>query len=188
MDSHPVHVCKLVRAKRRQRLAGLAATGYCASLKMYFHGVREHLVFTPAGRVAFVLSIPGNRHDVNGLYALLKTPFKGALLGDSAYQPNKTKAAQLQEHGIRVHAEQKSNAKHPRPAPLRNWLHARRSRIERRIGLFDQQFHAHGTLNRAVRHYHARRWAKALAHNCSRHINAHRHLALESVAHFNAAA
>jgi hypothetical protein len=166
----------------------LAATGYCASLKVYFHGAREHLIFTPEGRVAFLLSIPGNRHDVNGLYALLKTPFKGALLGDSAYQPNTTKASELQAHGIRVHAEQKSNAKRPRPALLRDWLHSRRSRVERRIGLFDHQFHAHGTLNRAARHYHARRWAKALGHNCSRHINADRQLAFESVAHFNAAA
>lgn len=170
------------------RLNGLAATGYCAALKTYFHGVREHLIFTPGGRVAFVLSIPGNRHDVNGLYALLKTPFKGALLGDSAYQPNTTKAAELQAHGIHVHAEQKSNAKQPRPALLRDWLHARRSRIERRIGLFDQQFHARVTLNRALRHYHARRWAKALAHNSSRSINADQDLAFESVAHFNAAA
>jgi hypothetical protein len=177
-----------VRAKQRERLGGLAATGYCASLKKYFHGVREHLIFTPEGRLAFVLSIPGNRHDVNGLYALLTTAFKGALLGDSAYQPNKTKAPELQAHGIHMHAEQKSNAKQPRPAALRDWLHARRSRVERRIGLFDFQFHAQKTLNHAVRHYHARRWAKALAHNCSRHINASHRFPFESVAHFNAAA
>jgi len=166
----------------------LAATGYCASLKTYFHGVREHLIFTPNGRIAFQLAMPGNRHDVNGLYALLKTPFKGALLGDSAYQPNKTKAAERQAHGIRIHAQQKSNARKPRAAFLRDWLHSRRSRIERRIGLFDHQFHAQGTLNRSERHYLARRWTKALSHNCTRHINADRQLALESVAHFNAAA
>jgi hypothetical protein len=155
---------------------------------MYFHGVREHLIFTPGGHVAFVLSVPGNRHDVNGLYALLKTPFQGALLGDSAYQPNPTKKEQLNARGIRIHAEQKSNAKQPRPAILREWIHARRSKIERRIGLFDKQFHAERTLNRSVRHYHARRWTKALAHNCSRRLNAARHWPAESVAHFHSAA
>lgn len=138
--------------------------------------------------MAFVLSLPGNRHDVNGLYALLKTPFKGMLLADSAYQPNKTMAAKLDIQGISVHAEQKSNARRPRPVLLRNWLHARRSKIERRIGLFDRQFHAHDTLNRVARHYHARRWDKALAHNASRHINASYRYASESLAHFNAAA
>jgi len=177
-----------VRAGKKERLAGLAATGYCAALKTYFHGVREHLIVTPQGRVAWLQQVPGNRHDVNGLYALLKTSFRGALLGDCAYQPNKTKAAQLEAHGIRVHAAQKSNAKHPRPAFSRKWLHQRRSKIERRIGLFDAQYHAARTLNRSGRHYEARRWTKALAHNCARHINALRHLPLESVAHFNAAA
>ena len=177
-----------MRSKFHTRLEGLAATGYCASLKEYFHGVHEHLIFTPQGRIAFVLSIPGNRHDVIGLYALLKTPFKGALLGDSAYQPRRSKEKQLRVQGIRVHAEQKSNAKQPRADHFRKWLHARRSKIERRIGLFGKQFHARHTLNRSVRHYHARRWTKALAHNCSRHINVARHLAHESVAHFHAAA
>jgi hypothetical protein len=178
----------LVRIKQHQRLEGLAATGYCAALKTYFHGVREHLIFTPQGRVAFLVAVPGNRHDVIGLYALLKTPFTGALLGDCAYQPNKTKAQELKTHGLRVHAEQRSNAKEPRPEFLRKWIHTRRSQIERRIGLFDKQFHADRTLNRSVRHYHARRWTKALAHNCSRHINLAKQFAFESVAHFNAAA
>jgi hypothetical protein len=60
-----------VRGNGRQRLKGLAATGCCAALKMYFHGARAHLIFTPNGCIALVLSIAGNRHDVNGLYALL---------------------------------------------------------------------------------------------------------------------
>ena len=155
---------------------------------MYFHGVREHLIFTPNGRLAFIQQVPGNRHDVQGLYALLKTSFQGALLGDCAYQPNPTQEAQLRTHGIRMHAAQKSNARQPRPAYLRKWLHDRRGKVERRIGLFDDQFCAQRTLNRSLRHFLARRWTKALAHNCSRHINAARHLPLESVAHFHAAA
>ena len=177
-----------MRVKDRRRLGGLAATGYCASLKTYFHGTREHLIFTPSGCIAFVLSIAGNRHDVNGLYALLKTSFSGALLGDSAYQPNSSKDAHLRAQGIHMHAEQRANAKRPRPAFLRQWLHARRSRVERRIGLFDIQFHADRTLNRSVRHYHARRWTKVLTHNLSRHVNRANAFPLESVAHFHAAA
>ena len=177
-----------MRAKQNQRLNGLAATGYCAALKTYFHGVREHLIFTPEGRLAFLVALPGNRHDVQGVYALLKTAFKGALLGDCAYQPNKTKAQKLAAQDIYVPAEQKSNAKEPRPKFLRQWIHTRRSKVERRIGLFDKQFHADRTLNRSVRHYLARRWTKALAHNCARHINSAKHFAFESVAHFNAAA
>ena len=87
IDSHPVDVCRTVRAGKKKRLGGLAATGYCASLKRWFHGVREHLMVTPQGRIAAVVQIPGHRHDVQGLYALLKTSFAGHLLGDNAYWP-----------------------------------------------------------------------------------------------------
>jgi len=177
-----------VRAGKRQRLGGLAATGYCPALKTYFHGAREHLIFTPQGRLAFLLSIPGNRHDVNGLYALLRTSFQGTLLGDSAYQPNAEKKKQLAAHNIRVLAEQKSNARHPRPDYLRRWLHHHRSGVERRIALFDEHFEAQRTRNRSRPHYEARRWTKALAHNCGLHINEKRDWPLESFAHFRAAA
>jgi hypothetical protein len=150
--------------------------------------VREHLIVTPQGRIAWLQQVPGNRHDVHGLYALLKTPFRGALLGDCAYQPNPKEAPRLKAHGIRIHAAQKSNARNPRPKALREWLHQRRSKIERRIALFDDQFHATRTRNRSRRHYEARRWTKALAHNAARHINAAHNFPLESVAHFNAVA
>ena len=157
-------------------------------MKTYFHGVREHLIYTPEGRIAFIQQIPGNRHDVNGLYALLKTSFKGTLLADAGYLPKKKKREQLEAHGITTHAQKRSNMKDQHCAYIKQWLHKKRSAIERRISLFDQQFHAVRTLNRSATHYHARRWTKALSHNCSRHINQDNQLPLHSVAHFHAAA
>jgi DDE family transposase len=157
-------------------------------MKTYFHGVREHLICTPQGRVAFLQQIPGNRHDVNGLYALLKTSFKGSLLADAGYLPKKKKREQLEAHGIVVHALPRSNMKEQPCEYLKQWLKKRRGVIERRISLFDRQFHAHRTLNRSAKHYHARRWTKALAHNCSRHINDKKQFQFDSVAHFHAVA
>ena len=155
---------------------------------MYFHGVREHLIVTPGGMISALVQLPGNRHDVNGLYALLKTAFKGTLIGDSAYQPNQKKRAELNQQGIQVHAIPKSNAKLPLAPLLVDWLHERRAPIERRIGLFDQQFNAHRTLNRAERHYLARRLTKAIAHNISRHINVKNNIPKERVAYMRYAA
>jgi hypothetical protein len=102
---------------------------------MYFHGVREHLIVTPGGMISGLIQIPGNRHDVNGLYALLKTAFKGTLIGDSAYQPNPKKRAKLTTQSIRIFAIPKSNSKLPLAPVLIDWLHERRAPIERRIGL-----------------------------------------------------
>jgi hypothetical protein len=189
MDSHPVDVCRIVRAKnKKQRLSGLAKTGYCASLKRYFHGVREHLIFTPAGRIAFSLQIPGNRHDTQGLYALLKTSSHGTLLADNGYWPNPTKRDALERHDILVIAESRSNWSFQYPPITTAWLKTLRARVERRIGLFDAQFLATSTRCRSLKHYLARRSTKALAHNTSRHVNTLLHLPKESLAHFHLAA
>jgi hypothetical protein len=167
----------------------LAKTGYCASLKRWFHGVREHLIFTPGGMIAGVVQVAGNRHDVQGLYTLLTTTFRGRLLGDNAYWPSKLMRPKLANHGIVVIAASRSNWKFQYAPPVRRWLRRTRGRVERRIGLFNDQFHAGRTRCRNADNYRARRWMKAAMHNCSRYINARLDMpVVESVQHFHLAA
>lgn len=142
------------------------------------------MVFTPGGRIAFVLQVPGNRHDVQGLYGLLKTTFHGHLLGDNAYWPKATRREALVRHGITVTAATRSNWKVRNTAEDKALLKQWRGKVERRIGLFDSQFNAGRTLCRSRRHYEARRWAKVLSHNLSRHLNRKLRRPAESVAHF----
>ncbi len=149
--------------------------------------MREHLIFSTNGYIAHVQQIPGNRHDVQGLYALLKTTFEGHLLGDNAYWPKREKRAALERRNIRVTAASRSNWQYQHAQPVAESLRRHRSRIERRIGLFDRQFHAQNTLNRSRRHYEARRWTKALAHNLSRHVNHANGWPQESLAHYRLA-
>jgi hypothetical protein len=145
-------------------------------------------VFTPGGRIAFVLQVPGNHHDVQGLYGLLKTTFCGHLLGDNAYWPKRAKREALARQGITVAAATRSNWS-VRNSPVDEALLARwRGKVERRIGLFDQQFHADRTRCRSPRHYEARRWVKVLSHNVSRHLNGQLRRPRESLAHFRAVA
>ena len=150
--------------------------------------MREHLVFTPGGRIAFVLQVPGNRHDVQGLYGLLKTTFRGRLLGDNAYWPKAAKREALTQKGITVTAAARSNWKVRNTAEEKTLLRQWRGKVERRIGLFDRQFNAGRTLCRSRRHYEARRWFKVLSHNLSRHLNRKLRRPRESVAHFQLAA
>jgi len=65
-------------------------------------------------------------------------------------------------------------------ALLKRW----RGQAERRLGLFDQQFHADRTRCRSRRHHGARRWIKVLSHNLSRHLNGHLGRPPELLAHF----
>lgn len=141
-------------------------------------------MFTPGGRIAFVLQVPGNRHDVQGLYGLLKTAFRGHLLGDNSYWPRPSKREALARRGITVAAATRSNWTVRNIAEDEALLKEWRGQVERRIGLFDQQFHADRTPCRSPRHYEARRWTKVLSHNLSRHINPELGRPPESLAHF----
>jgi IS5 family transposase len=183
VDSHPVDVCRPAREGKKKRLGGMAKRGYCASLKRWYIGIREHLFFTLDGRLAFLVQVAGNRHDTQGLYALLETAFRGALLADNRYWPSAEKRAELEKHGVTILACTRSNQKFrhtPEDAAL---LKKHRPHAERFIGLFDAQFFAARTLNRKWENYLARRWCKAVAHNGSRFVNRLRGWAVDSVAH-----
>jgi IS5 family transposase len=158
-------------------------------MKSWFYGVREHLIVTPHGRVAFVVQVPGNRHDTQGLYALLRSNFQGRLLADNGYWPRQEKREALLKKGIQVTAAARTNGKNAVNTPEeKTLLKKHRSRIERYISLFNQQFHAERTLCRSEKHYRARRWAKALAYNASRHINKALGRPLEALVRMRAAA
>jgi hypothetical protein len=149
--------------------------------------VKEHLVFTPGGLIAHIEQIPGNRHDVQGLYSMLKSEFQGHLVGDNAYWPSHRRRRELAEKHITVTAATRSNWKIKLSANERALL-KKRFPIERRIGLFNEQFHAERTLSRSRRHYEARRCSKALAHNVTRYMNYQSNLSFESVAHYRLSA
>lgn len=170
IDSHPVDVCRTVCEGKRKRLDGLCQKGYCASLKRYFIGVREHLVFTPDGYISAVLQVPGNRHDSKGLYEFLKNSFATHLIGDNACWPNDKLRCELKEHNVEVTANVRSNW-HITNSKDDDHLFRHRFRVERFISLFDSQFHATKTLNRSSLHYRVRRIIKAVAYNLSRYLN-----------------
>lgn len=167
---------------------GLAKIGYCAGAARWYCGVREHLIFTPHGMLAGMVQLPGNRHDVQALYALLRTEFRGRLFADNAYTPGAKLDRQLQAREVFVVAQTRKDSRRPLPRRTRLFVHAQRCRVERRIGLFDRQFHAERTLCRSARHYCARRWFKALAHNLSRYMNPQLRYAPERMLHFRIAA
>jgi len=145
-------------------------------------------MITPSGLIAFMVQIAGNRHDVMGLYSLLETSFVGHLLGDNSYWPKPPKRKALQEKGITVTAATREDWHFQHSPEVAAALSKTRYSIERRFSMFNEQFHADRTLCRSPKHYFARRWTKALAHNASRYINAKNGLPHDSVQHFHIAA
>jgi len=124
---------------------------------------------------------------VIGLYSLLETSFTGHLIGDNAYWPKRDKRKALEEKGITVTAATRDDW-HIRNSPqVASRISKVRYVIERRIHLFNEQFHAHRTLCRSRKHYLARRWTKAVAYNVTRYINSKNNWNYESVIHFQIA-
>lgn len=161
----------------------MATKGYCASLKRWFIGLREHLVFTPDGRIATMFQMKGNCHDIHGLYVLLEASFRGCLLADNGYWPGPDKREKLAQHGITVIASSRRNQKFRHTRKNAALLKKYRPYIERFIGLFNQQFHASRTRCRNFKNYMARRWFKVMAHNASRSINKENQWSKNSLAH-----
>jgi hypothetical protein len=132
-----VDVCRPIRERKKVRLDGMAKKGYCSSLKRWFIGLREHLVFTPDGRIAFMLQLEGNRHDVQGLYACFETAFRGCLPADNGYWPKQDKRLELEEHLDNRHRL------YPRQPEIPS--HARR------CGVIEKASTTLGALHRSVR-------------------------------------
>jgi hypothetical protein len=153
----------------------------------WFHGVREHVIVTEGGLIAFIHQMPGNRHDVIGLYDLLTTAFTGHLIGDSGYWPKPKPRAALEARGITVTAGTCKAWHYQNPPEIAELIDNHRRPVERIIGLYNQHFHAGTTRCRSPKHYHARRWTKALAHDLSLYINYTNHWPLESLVHFRLA-
>jgi len=153
-----------------------------------FHGVREHLICTPNGRIVALVQIPGRRHDVQGLYALLNTSFRGHLIGDNAYWPQLERDPELVRAGIIMTAATRRGFKFRYPPEMARALAQERHQIERYINHFNEQLNAARTLNRSLRHYLARRWTKALAFNATKHFNQLHGYPVESFSHLRAIA
>lgn len=143
---------------------------------------------TPGGGIAFVLQLAGNRHDVQGLYALLKTTLAGLLLGDTAYWPCASARKKLAEKGLEVLARTDRRWQFQNPPEVAAWIDRHRHHLDRVISLFNQQFHGDRTLCRSPRHHQARRWSKVLAFNASRFLNMIHGWPVESMVHFRLAA
>ena len=122
-----------------------------------------------------------------GLYDLLTTAFAGHLIGDSGYWPKAKPRAALAAKGITIDAATCPKWTFQNPPKTAELINSHRRPVERIIGLYNQQFHAGTTRCRSPKHYHARRWTKALAHNLSLYINYTNNWPLESLVHFRLA-
>jgi hypothetical protein len=95
MDSLPVILAKGTRADSAKVAREIANKGYCASKKLFYHGIKLHLL----GRkrigqlpVPEALAWTGAAvHDLTAFRQAIESPSFGALFADKAYQDEATK-------------------------------------------------------------------------------------------------
>lgn len=112
IDSFPVPVCSNVRIKRCKIYKSKAYNGFAASKKVFFYGIRVHMVVTSRGQpVEFILR-PGSEHDIKAAKLFTLNLFNNAkVYADKGYTDYKFEDYLKKERNIYLIPQRKINAK-----------------------------------------------------------------------------
>lgn len=131
VDTFPIPVCDNIRIKRcRIYPEGNGHRGYKASKRVYFYGLKLHLIVTQEGHpVEFMLS-HGGMGDVTGLYGFdFDLPDQSIILADAAYNVYWLEDV-MNEAGLHLWPVRKKNSKRPHPPWILGALSLFRQQVE----------------------------------------------------------
>jgi len=112
IDTFPVEICENVRANRCKIAPSKEFRGYVASKRVYYHGVKLHLVVSDKGYIREFLITPGSVHDVQGLYKLSLNLEEGSVLyADRGYTDYEAEDLLKELEGIKLMPIRKKNSK-----------------------------------------------------------------------------
>ena len=153
IDTFPVRVCENIRANRCKIAPSKEFRGYIVSKKMYFHGLKLHIIASNKGYIKEFLITPGSVHDINGFYGLPLNLEEGAILyADKGYADYEIEDLLKEVEKINLMPIRKKNSK--RFDPLKQFI----AKVSRKFietigsclnGLFPKKIHAvtlHGFL------------------------------------------
>lgn len=113
VDSFPIAVCHQVRSNRRALFRGKKHVGYNASKKMWFTGLKVHVLTTLQGQPKEFVISSASMHDLKAFQKMyLGTIPKGStVFGDKAYTSLPYEHELLFSRDILLVAERRSNSK-----------------------------------------------------------------------------
>ena len=112
IDTFPVEVCENIRANRCKVASGKEFRGYVASKRIYYHGVKLHIVASDKGYIREFLITPGSVHDVWGLYELpLNLGSNSVLYADKGYTDYEAEDLLKEFEGISLMPIRRKNSK-----------------------------------------------------------------------------
>ena len=117
IDTLPLPVCVLTRARRERCFPGEADFGYCAAKDMHYYGFKLGLRISQLGMIIQFHFLPTRLHDIQSMGILLKE-FKGTAPADKGFIDEQRQAFMLDRHGILVVTIPRKNMKNTLPEPL----------------------------------------------------------------------
>ena len=131
IDSFPVPACHPCRSWRCKLYNGKQYIGYCASKKLFYYGLKVHMVTSIHGIPIEFCFTPASTADIVGLQSLsLDLPPHSVLYGDRAYNCYSLEKSLLEEALISLIPHRKKTQKIQHSGPLTYLQKARRKTIE----------------------------------------------------------
>ncbi|MCP4473125.1 MAG: IS982 family transposase [Gammaproteobacteria bacterium] len=150
IDSFPVPVCHNIRIKNSRIYQEEEFRGYNASKKVYFYGLKVHLLISESGIPVELFFSPGAYSDISSLYDFTFPLPEGSYVhGDKAYNIHDIED-DLKNGGIHLMPVRKKNSKRKYDFFTERGIGYIRKRIESVFSVITQRFprHIHAVTHR----------------------------------------
>lgn len=135
VDGVPMPLCELCRAKRSRRFPLEAGTGYCATKKMYYFGLKGHVVIDDRGTL-LAFSVASPHEDERAVFlndcAQVVEGHEG--VADKGYIGQAFHEELWTRSGINLSTPLRKNMKNYDPDAFPNWMKDFRRKVETVIG------------------------------------------------------
>ncbi|MGX1984157.1 DDE family transposase [Thermolongibacillus altinsuensis] len=141
VDSLPIELCHSARISRVKRLREVADTGYCASKKAFFYGVKLHIQITdqslPMGYVVAAASYH-DRTVAEEVMTQLPHPYT---LGDKGYVSQLLQEKLHRQYGIAFWTPSRKNQRVSHAKEWTEWMRRKRKIVETTFSVLVDSFH-----------------------------------------------
>jgi len=170
IDTLPLPVCVLTRARRDRCFEQEADYGYCAAKDMHYYGFKLGLRISRIGMITHAPLLAARPHDIQSLETLLEG-FVGLAPADKGFIDAYRQAILLDRHGIQVVTPARKNMLTNIPQPLRKFCRRVRKMVETVGSHLTERFGIDQIRVHDLWHFQHRLIRKILAHTICVFLN-----------------
>lgn len=170
IDTMPLPVCTVSRARRDRCFAGLADYGYCAAKELRYYGFKLGLRIARSGMIVGYCLLPARPHDSQLLDDLIGG-FEGIAVGDKGFLDRLRQAELPERRNILLATPARKNMKEQPSRPIRKLIQRWRKRVETVASHLTQRFQIAQTRTHDVWHFFHRIVRHVLAHTVCVFLN-----------------